>query len=451
MNKTAFRMNVHFIAIGGAAMHNLAIALHNKAYHVTGSDSEIFEPSRGRLDKYGLLPKEMGWNADHIQPELDAVILGMKAKSDNPELIRAQELGLKIHSYPEFLFEQAKDKRRLVIAGSHGKTTITSIVLHVCNKLNLDVDYMVGAQLDGYETMVRLSGARDMILEGDEYLSSPLDLRSKFIHYRPHVAILSGIAWDHINVFPTYESYFKCFEDLLDVVEQDGHFIYCEEDPEVQRLIQEYRGPVKTKPYGSPAYEVKDGRYWVEGKYAVGLAGQHNMQNLEAARSLCEHLGVDREGFYSAVEDFEGAARRMEVLHQSEERIVYRDFAHSPSKLKATVKAVKEQYPDRKLSACIELHTYSSLNKDFLPQYEGSLNAADEAVVFYSPETIRNKGMKEISPADILEGFQNSQITVLTESADLAHWMNEQKEQGENLLLMSSGNFGGVNVLELFS
>ena len=444
-------MNVHFIAIGGAAMHNLAIALHNKAYHVTGSDSEIFEPSRSRLDKYGLLPKEMGWNEAHIHGELDAVILGMKAKSDNPELIKAQELGLKIYSYPEFLYEQAKDKRRLVIAGSHGKTTITSIVLHVCKKLNLNVDYMVGAQLDGYETMVRLSDAQDMILEGDEYLSSPLDLRSKFIHYRPHVALLSGIAWDHINVFPTYESYFKCFEDLLDVVEDGGHFIYCEEDDEVRRLVKNYSGSAILQAYSSPSYDVRDGGYWIDGLYKVGLAGQHNMQNLEAARSLCAQLGVERKDFYEAVSDFEGAARRMEVLFQNDSRIVYRDFAHSPSKLKATVRAVKEQYPNRKLSACIELHTYSSLNRAFIPQYEGSLDAADEAVVFYSPETIRNKGLEDISPQDILDGFQNDRIQVMTESAELDRWMSVQKEEGENLLLMSSGNFGGVKVLELFS
>ncbi len=444
-------MNVHFIAIGGAAMHNLAIALHQKGDRVSGSDSEIFEPSRGRLKSHGLLPDSIEWKAEHIHDGLDAVILGMKAKADNPELLRAQELGIPIFSYPEFLYEQAKDKRRIVIAGSHGKTTITSIILHVCKKAKLDVDYMVGAQLEGYETMVRISHAKTMILEGDEYLSSPLDLRSKFVHYRPHVALLSGIAWDHINVFPKYPEYLACFEDLLKVIEPGGKLIYCEEDAEVLSLVHNKGAALNTQAYRTPEYSVSDGHYLVDGKHSLSLVGKHNMQNLEAACAICIELGLSRDEFYDAVADFEGASRRLEIFRKSDERLIYRDFAHSPSKLKATVEAVKEQYPDRTLMACIELHTYSSLNKNFLPEYAHSLDHADKAVVFYSPKTIANKGLESIEPNDILSGFSNPNIQVIIDVNDLKACFEDFNRQAGNILLMSSGNFGGLNLDEIFN
>ncbi len=443
-------MNVHFIAIGGAAMHNLAIALHQNGDQVSGSDSEIFEPSRERLKSNGLLPDSIEWKAEHIHDGLDAVILGMKAKADNPELLRAQELGIPIFSYPEFLFKQAKNKRRIVIAGSHGKTTITSIILHVCRKAKLEVDYMVGAQLEGYETMVQISNADTIILEGDEYLSSPLDLRSKFIHYRPHLALLSGIAWDHINVFPTYQEYLACFEELLKVIEPNGKLIYCEEDEEVNNLVQRDGSTLRTQAYKTPNYSVSNGHYTVDGEHQLALVGKHNMQNLEAACAVCMELGLSRNDFYKVVADFEGASRRLELFHSSDQRLIYRDFAHSPSKLKATVEAVKEQYPDRNLMACIELHTYSSLNKCFLPEYAHSLDHADKAVVFYSPKTIANKGLASIKPQDIIDGFAKADIEVITDASELKTCFERFNSNEGNILLMSSGNFGALDLETIF-
>jgi UDP-N-acetylmuramate: L-alanyl-gamma-D-glutamyl-meso-diaminopimelate ligase len=388
-------MNVHFIAIGGAAMHNLALALHNKGYCVTGSDDTIFEPSKSRLHAQGLLPGAFGWYPEKITAELDAVVLGMHAKADNPELVKAQELGIKIYSYPEFLFEQSKDKTRVVIGGSHGKTTITSMILHVMHYHDRDVDYMVGAQLEGFDVMVKLTEQNDFIvLEGDEYLSSPIDRRPKFHLYQPNIALLSGIAWDHINVFPTYENYVEQFRIFVDSIVRGGSINYNEEDPEVKRVVEASDNQIRKIPYHTPGYRVEDGETLLEtpdGLMPIEIFGAHNLNNLAGAKWICQHMGVDEDDFYEAIATFKGASKRLEKLAETSTSVAYKDFAHSPSKVEATTKAVKSQYADKELIACLELHTYSSLNAEFLKEYKGALDAADTAVVFYSPDAVEIK------------------------------------------------------------
>jgi UDP-N-acetylmuramate: L-alanyl-gamma-D-glutamyl-meso-diaminopimelate ligase len=441
---------VHFIAIGGSAMHNLAIALHRKGYVVTGSDDEIFEPSAGRLNKLGLLPDKMGWFPEKLTPELDAVILGMHARMDNPELARAKELGLKIFSYPEYLYEQSKDKERVVIGGSHGKTSITSMILHVLHKLQIDTDYMVGAQLEGFDCMVRLSEFADIaIFEGDEYLSSPIDRRPKFHLYRPHIAVLSGIAWDHINVFPTFENYLEQFRIFVDLIEPDGTLIYCSEDAELCKLVADKNG-LTLKPYGIHAHHIENGTtvlHTAEGNHIpVKVFGDHNLMNLNAARLVCLELGVSEAGFYNAISDFTGASKRLELIAENENTTIYKDFAHSPSKLVATVGAVQMQFPDRKLVACMELHTFSSLNKTFLQQYAGTMNNCDTAMVYFNPKTIEHKKLNALSAKEVQEAFGREDLIVMTKTEEVLNWLKSYKWEGSNLLLMTSGNFDGVNL-----
>jgi UDP-N-acetylmuramate: L-alanyl-gamma-D-glutamyl-meso-diaminopimelate ligase len=380
-------MRTHFIAIGGAAMHNLALALHNKGYQVTGSDDAIFEPSKSRLEKKGLLPVELGWFPDKITTDIEAVILGMHAKADNPELVKATALGLKIYSYPEFLYEQSKNKTRVVIGGSHGKTTITSMILHVMHYHNIEVDYMVGAQLEGFDTMVHLTEDNDFIvLEGDEYLSSPIDRRPKFHLYKPNIALLSGIAWDHINVFPTFENYVEQFEIFVNQITKGGIFVYNEEDETVKKVVEETINTIRKIAYQTPSYTVEDGTTLLdtpEGPMPIEVFGAHNLNNLAGAKWICQNMGVDEADFYEAIASFRGASKRLEKIAEGKGKVAYKDFAHSPSKVSATTKAVKAQYPNRKLVACLELHTYSSLNAEFLKEYEGALDAADVAVVFF--------------------------------------------------------------------
>jgi len=378
-------MRTHFIAIGGAAMHNLALALHNKGYQVTGSDDAIFEPSKSRLEKKGLLPIEMGWFPEKITTDIEAIILGMHAKADNPELLKAQELGLKIYSYPEFLYEQSKNKTRVVIGGSHGKTTITSMILQVMHYHNIEVDYMVGAQLEGFDTMVHLTHENDFIvLEGDEYLSSPIDRRPKFHLYQPNIALLSGIAWDHINVFPTFENYVEQFEIFVNQITKGGILVYNEEDETVKKVAETTTNTIRRLPYVTPSYSVEDGTTLLdtpEGPMPIEVFGAHNLNNLAGAKWICQNMGVDEADFYEAIASFKGASKRLEKIAEGKGKVAYKDFAHSPSKVSATTKAVKNQYPDRKLIACLELHTYSSLNAEFLKEYQGPLHAADIAVV----------------------------------------------------------------------
>ncbi len=442
-------MRVHFIAIGGSAMHNLALALHEKGDHVTGSDDEVFDPSKSRLAAKGLLPQEFGWFPEKITSELDAVILGMHAKKDNPELLKAEELGLKIYSYPEFLFEQSKHKTRVVIGGSHGKTTITSMILHVMHYHNKEVDYMVGAQLEGFDTMVHLTEENDFIvLEGDEYLSSPIDRRPKFHLYQPNIALLSGIAWDHINVFPTYENYVEQFEIFLKQITNGGAIIYNEEDAEVKKVVEATENPIKKYPYQTPEYMVEDGETLLEtpeGPMPIEVFGKHNLNNLEGARWICQLMGVDADGFYEAIATFKGASKRLEKIAETKTAVAFKDYAHSPSKVKATTQAVKNQYPDKKLVACLELHTYSSLNPEFLSEYKGSLDAADAAVVFYSPHAVMIKQLEEIKAEQIEEAFQREDLMIFTNPADFKTFLYSEDYENTALLLMSSGNYGGLD------
>lgn len=445
-------MKVHFIAIGGSAMHNLAIALSRKGYEVSGSDDEIFEPSRTRLENQNILPAEIGWFPEKISSNLHAVILGMHARSDNPELIKAKELGLQIFSYPEYLYEQSKDKKRLVIGGSHGKTTITSMLLHVAKALNVDVDYMVGAQLEGYDCMVKLSNnAPFIILEGDEYLSSPIDLRPKFHLYKPHVAIISGIAWDHINVFPTFENYVEQFKIFCELIEQNGTLIYNEEDDELVKLSKSLKNDVQIVGYTTPSYDVVENGtilHYQNEKYQLQIFGAHNLQNAMSAMFMARELGITPDQFFNALKTFTGAGKRLQKVVSSETFTMFKDFAHSPSKLKATAKAVKEQYQSRKLIACMELHTFSSLKKEFLPHYKNAMKAADIAVVYYSPEVVKHKKLEPISKELVNDGFGGN-VIVFNETQEVLDFLNSQNWQDCALLMMSSGNFDGIDYEQL--
>ena len=442
-------MNVHFIAIGGSAMHNLALALHNKGYQVTGSDDTVFEPSKSRLEAKGLLPKAFGWFPEKITSSLDAIVLGMHAKADNPELLKAQELGLKIYSYPEFLYEQSKHKTRVVIGGSHGKTTITSMILHVMHYHNRDVDYMVGAQLEGFDVMVKLTEENDFIvLEGDEYLSSPIDRRPKFHLYKPNIALLSGIAWDHINVFPTYENYVEQFSIFVDSVVQGGCINYNEEDNEVKRVVEASENPIRKLAYQTPDYTVEDGETLLEtpeGPLPIEVFGKHNLNNLAGAKWICQHMGIDEDDFYEAISTFKGASKRLEKIAESKTSVAYKDFAHSPSKVEATTNAVKEQYQNRTLVACLELHTYSSLNAEFLKEYKGALDAADVAVVFYSPHAVEIKKLEAVTHEQIANAFQRDDLIIYTNPEAFKDFLFSQNFDDKALLLMSSGNYGGLD------
>ena len=446
-------MNVHFIAIGGAAMHNLALALHNKGYNVTGSDDIIYEPSKSRLQNKGLLPETFGWFPEKITANLNAIVLGMHAKADNPELLKAQELGLKIYSYPEFLYEQSKHKTRVVIGGSHGKTTITSMILHVMHYHDRDVDYMVGAQLEGFDVMVKLTEDNDFIvLEGDEYLSSPIDRRPKFHLYKPNVALLSGIAWDHINVFPTYENYVEQFSIFVDSIVRGGSINYNEEDDEVKRVVEASENTIRKIAYQTPAYTIENGQTLLEtpeGDLPIEVFGKHNLNNLAGAKWICQHMGIDEDDFYEAIATFKGASKRLEKIAENKSSVAFKDFAHSPSKVEATTHAVKEQYKNRTLVACLELHTYSSLNAEFLKEYKAALDAADVAVVFYSPQAVEIKKLKAVTHEQIANAFQRDDLIIYTNPSDFKNFLFSQNFENKALLLMSSGNYGGLDFDEV--
>ncbi|AUC15757.1 peptidoglycan synthetase [Tenacibaculum sp. SZ-18] len=442
-------MKIHFIAIGGSAMHNLALALYQKGYQITGSDDTIHDPSKSRLKAKGLLPEEFGWFEEKITSDIDAVILGMHAKEDNPELLKAQELGLKIFSYPEFLYEQSKHKTRVVIGGSHGKTTITSMILHVLNYHDREVDYMVGAQLEGFDTMVHLTEDNEFIvLEGDEYLSSPIDRRPKFHLYQPNIALISGIAWDHINVFPTFKNYVEQFSVFTDSLVNGGIMVYNEGDEEVKKVVEGSTNSIKKYPYETPDFFIEEGVTYLntpEGELPLEVFGNHNLQNIAGAKWICQHMGIDEEDFYEAIASFGGASKRLEKIAQSKSTVAFKDFAHSPSKVKATTKAVKNQFGNRKLIACLELHTYSSLNQEFLKEYKGALDAADKAVVFYSPHAVQIKRLEEISQDQIFEAFQREDLIVYTKPEDFKDFLFSENLENSALLLMSSGNYGGLD------
>jgi len=435
-------MNIHLIAIGGSAMHNLAIALKQKNYNVTGSDDAIFEPSKSRLKKYNLLPKENGWFEDKINNQIDAIILGMHARIDNPELVKAQKLKIPIYSYPEYIYKQSKNKKRIVIGGSHGKTSITAMILHVLKNQNIDCDYLVGAQLNGFDTMVKLSDAPLIVLEGDEYLSSPIDKRPKFHLYKPHIGVISGIAWDHINVFPTFKNYVNQFRIFKNTVSEQ--LIYCNEDKELNKLMLE-----KTKceiiDYGTPEHKIINGVTSID-NCDLKIFGRHNLQNLNAAMLVCMQLGINKKSFINDIKNFKGAANRLELISNEKDFSIYKDFAHSPSKLKATIIALKNQFPSRQLIACMELHTFSSLNKNFLDEYKNSMDIADIAIIYYNNKTIKQKKLIEISEIEIQNAFQRDDIIVFTNSNKLKSYLKSTIIKNHNLLMMSSGNFNNLDL-----
>ncbi|TDQ18932.1 UDP-N-acetylmuramate: L-alanyl-gamma-D-glutamyl-meso-diaminopimelate ligase [Algoriphagus boseongensis] len=439
----------HFIAIGGAVMHNLALALVKKGYQVSGSDDEIYEPSRTRLEKAGILPPEFGWFPEKITSDIDGIILGMHARIDNPELIKAQELGIPVYSFPEFIFNQSQDKKRVVIAGSHGKTSITSMILHVLKDQKVDFDYLVGAQIDGFELMVGLSDAPVIIIEGDEYLTSPIDRTPKFFHYHHDIVLVSGIAWDHFNVFPDFEDYKAQFSKLMDRTPASGQLIYCEVDPLVKVAAESSSTSGQKTAYQAHPAEIKDGKTYLKtdsGLVEISVFGNHNLQNLQGALEVCLSLGVSKEQFYQSIPSFKGAAKRQEILAKGETGILFRDFAHAPSKLKATVNAVKNQFPERRLIAVQELHTFSSLNKAFLPNYANSMDEADDAIIYLNPHAVAMKKLELMDEPTLREGFKRPDLKLFTSSEALKEYLLDQNYNHTNLLLMSSGNYDNLDL-----
>ena len=444
---------IHFIAIGGAAMHNLALALKAKGYQITGSDDEIYEPSKSLLASHGILPEEFGWFPEKITADLDAVILGMHAKADNPELIRAQELGIKIESYPSFLYEVSKHKQRIVIAGSHGKTSITSMILHVLKSLNRKFDYLVGARIEGFELMASLSDAPIIIIEGDEYLASPIDRQAKFLLYQPHIALISGIAWDHINVYPTFKSYTDSFDQLIKQMPKAGHLFFDQTDETLSNLVKNSPEDIDVNGYEAHQAEIKNGNtilIGVDGKrYEIEVFGQHTLKNLNGARLICEEIGVSSADFYTSISTFKGAAKRLELVAKSPNSLLYKDFAHAPSKVAATTAALNEQYPERKLVACLELHTFSSLNPAFLPEYESTLAKADEAIIYLSEHARQIKQMDRMEESLVQNYFKHPSLKVIRDPATLATELISKSWHEANLLMMSSGTFDELDLKDL--
>ena len=447
-------MKVHFIAIGGSAMHNLAIALKLKGYEVSGSDDEIFSPARERLEKYNILPDNVGWDEKKITKDLDAIILGMHAKEDNPELIKAKQLGLKIYSYPEFLYEMSKDKKRIVIGGSHGKTTTTAMILHAMQHCGIETDYMVGALLEGFEVMVKMTEeAEYMVLEGDEYLTSTLDKRPKFHLYKPDIAIITGIAWDHINVFPTFEIYKEQFQIFADKIEKNGTLIYCNEDENVRQIAENSRADIEKLPYVAFDYKIEKGNTYIiyKGKeYLIQVFGKHNLMNMYAAMLATEKVGISNEDFLVSMQSFKGASKRLELVKKTDSVSVYKDFAHSPSKLKATIEAVKDWFPNRKLVACMELHTFSSLTSEFLQQYKGTMDKADVSMVYYNKHAIELKRLPDLNKQDVYEAFDKQGLKVYTDVKDMLTDLHKIEMKDVCILMMSSGNFDGIDLNNIF-
>lgn len=444
-------MKIHFISIGGSVMHQLAIALHKKKYSISGSDDEIFEPSRTNLSSFGLLPAKEGWYPEKITPDLDAVILGMHARADNPELLKAQSLNIPVYSFPEYIYQESKNKKRIVVGGSHGKTTTTSMIMHVLKQAGKEFDYLVGARLEGFEQSVNVSDAPVIVCEGDEYPASIVEKRPKFHFLYPHIAVLTGIAWDHINVFPTFEFYLEQFRIFIRKIEKGGVLIYNETDPVLKKLVEEEkRTDIRFMPYGVPEHRIAHGRTYLEreGKHTpLEVFGNHNLMNLNAAGLVVKELGIPSDEFLKAISSFTGAARRLEKIGQSDNLVVYRDFAHAPSKVRATVEAVRMQYPGQNIIAVLELHTYSSLNADFMKEYAGALDGPDAAAVFYSAHALEIKKMPPLDAAVVKTGFARADLMVFNEPDSLVKWVENQDFTNSVLLFMSSGNFGGFNIV----
>jgi len=443
---------VHFIAIGGSVMHDLALHISNKGVQVTGSDDEIYDPARSALEQARLLPERTGWFPDKISKELDAVILGMHAQPNNPELQKAQELGVPILSYPDFIYENSRDKQRVVIAGSHGKTTITSIIVHVLSQLDRKFDYVIGAKIDALPGRVQLTDAPLIIIEGDEYLSSPIDRNPKILKYHHHIGLISGIAWDHYNVFKTEEEYVEQFDRFADSSPKAGVLIFCEEDDMATVIGRKERADVARIEYKTHPHQVRDGKSYLttpDGEVPIKLFGGHNMQNISGALEVCKRVGVTDSQFYSAIGSFEGADMRLELVASHEQTKLFKDFAHAPSKLLATTKAVKNQFPNRTLVACVELHTYSSLNPSFIGQYQDTLKDADVAIVYHNPEVSQHKKLEPLTNEQLKKAFNQDNILIFTQTAKLKEYLEMQEWKNKNLLMMSSGTFGGLNLVEL--
>jgi UDP-N-acetylmuramate: L-alanyl-gamma-D-glutamyl-meso-diaminopimelate ligase len=444
-------MKVHFISIGGSVMHQLAIALKRKGYVVTGTDDEIFEPAKTNLAAENLLPETIGWQPELITSDIDAIILGMHAKLDNPELEKAKALGLKIYSFPEYIYQESINKKRIVVGGSHGKTTTTSMIMHVLKKLHKDFDYLVGARLEGFDQSVNITNAPVIVCEGDEYPASAIEKKPKFHFLFPHIAILTGIAWDHINVFPTFDFYLEQFIIFINKIEKDGLLIYNETDETLKKLVEENRrSDIRYQPYSIPTHQINQGKTTIniEGNEgAIKVFGNHNLLNLTAAYYACNAIGVDAAAFIRTIGDFTGAAKRLELMASNNETNIYRDFAHAPSKVKATIDAVKQQYPTRKLIGILELHTFSSLNENFMNEYNGALDKADVAVVFYSKHALELKRMPDLPKEKVIAGFNKAVLVVLNDKEALWQFMQEQNYTDANLVLMSSGNYDGLDMV----
>jgi UDP-N-acetylmuramate: L-alanyl-gamma-D-glutamyl-meso-diaminopimelate ligase len=440
---------IHFIAIGGAAMHNLALALLSQGHQITGSDDEIYEPSKSLLEKHGLLPAHFGWFPDKITSDIDTIVLGMHARADNPELLKAKELGLKIESYPSFIYEQSKNKQRIVIAGSHGKTSITSMILHVLKTLHKKFDYLVGARIEGFDLMASITDAPIMIIEGDEYLASPIDRRAKFLLYKPHIALISGIAWDHINVYPTFESYTQAFENLVKEMPKAGHLFFDKTDKTLEAIAESCPEHCHSEGYEAHDSVIQQGQTSLKGndgkEYGLQVFGEHTLKNLQGALLICTQLGVNETDFYTAIQSFKGAAKRLEWVGESETQLLYKDFAHAPSKVKATTQALKAQFPQRKLVAALELHTFSSLNPAFLPEYKGTLADADLAIIYLSEHARASKQMDKIEAETVQNYFSHPNLIVVREQEELKQILLKQNQENQNLLMMSSGTFDGLD------
>jgi UDP-N-acetylmuramate: L-alanyl-gamma-D-glutamyl-meso-diaminopimelate ligase len=442
---------VHFIAIGGSVMHNLALALHHKNIKVTGSDDEIYEPAAGKLKAAGLNPN-IGWDANQLHEELDAVILGMHAKEDNPELLKAQELGLRIFSFPEFIREVSANKQRIVIGGSHGKSTITAMIMHVLKSAGKTFDYLVGAEIDGFELTVQISDAAIIIVEGDEYLASKLDPQPKFLKYDHHIGIISGIKWDHKNVFPTFEDYAKQFDLFADKTPKAGSIIFCEEDNLANIVGAKDREDVRKIPYAAHDAEIREGETYLKtkdhGLVKISVFGKHNLQNIKAAQEVCDILGVPADKFYTAIASFKGAKNRLELLAENNGLRVYRDYAHAPSKLKATVNALHHQFKDQKICVAYELHTFSSLDKEFLKEYKDTLKHADVAMVYINPDNLKIEGGRKLNEADIKSSFNSPEIQLFENENELRAAMENQKGEVATFAFLSSGHFGNLDLIE---
>jgi UDP-N-acetylmuramate: L-alanyl-gamma-D-glutamyl-meso-diaminopimelate ligase len=443
--------HIHFIAIGGAIMHQLALSLLRQGNKVTGSDDEINDPAKSNLEKAGILPEKYGWYPDKISKDVNAVVLGMHAKGDNPELVRAQELGIPIYSFPQYVYEVSRDKKRVVVAGSHGKTTITSMIMHILKHEGVEFDYLVGAKVAGFEQSVQLTDAPLIVLEGDEYPASVVEKRPKIFFYHPHVSVLSGIAWDHINVFPTYENYCSQFEHYLENMEKGAKLYYNAEDPEVVRIVKKSAKNLDTVPYKMPSFRYVNGEAFVDtgaGEIKVAVFGRHNLLNMQAAVAVCETLGISTRVAYDAIANFTGAAKRLEKILEEENLVAYRDFAHAPSKLKATLDAVREAYPDHKLIACFELHTYSSLNEEFLNEYAHSMDSSDDALVYFSHHALSLKGLPELKNEVVQRHFERQDLEVIDNKRgmeDKVRSLLYNRQKPTCLLLMSSGTFDGID------